>query len=193
MSDPTLKSLVAGFIVNNQQFIDSLEHSPNEKKQIEHVEPHRLVMISLNHCDYTGYLDDCDKGIMIIGIPYDNLCGVTCRKDIVDHAKKDVYTSCMSSHIYPIHDDTPEKMGFSKFVSIKRSNGEIQQDWEIIVKNPTCSIDGLVYINVHCVKMDIKKSVALEELCQLNKIDYNGAKNVLVENLKKWYKQDNTE
>ncbi len=180
-----------GFATTNPA---SIEHFVNGKKQYvnEHVAPHSLIMISVNHCDYTGYFDNIIGELSYVPIPYNNLYGIACRKEMVEHAINDVYDSCLSEHIYPVHDSTQTEMGFGEFISVKRSNGEIQHNWKIAAGRYTSSTDETsTLITVRCDENDTQKGVILEELCELNKVNYDVAKNVLVENLKKWYKKDN--
>jgi len=171
-------------------FHDSIEQSQLIRPNVE---LHRLVMMSMRHCDYTGSVPS-EVSVCVVSVPYNHLLGVVCREELYDYAKKNVCAACSRMNIFPINSDTQSKMGFSEVFSVKRGSGEIQNGWQLQISVATPEIDipvnnceHDVLIPVHNAELCLNKIVPLKDLCEINKVDYATARSVLEKDLYEWF------
>lgn len=178
----------ANYIITNPY---TLSHFNGTHKPVTSVIPHRLVMISTIHCDYCGPLTGENTSAYLL--PYNHMDGINSCVKCSGYAKKDIYDYCVTKGIYPMSEEFINN-NFPEKVKVLRSNGNIE-DWEFEKNVCTMNIkklsSGKTGLCVEVFVMEDQKRVCkyvyLEDLCNMNKIDYQ----TTFENIKKqldiWY------
>ena len=72
-------------------------------------------------------------------------------------------------------------------VKVRRSNGDINEGWNITESLPTRSLDNKIAINVTDPTGVITKWIRIEDMCELNGFDFAGILKVLTDALASSY------
>lgn len=138
-----------------------------------------------NKCYYT---DKETNGKSVI-LPYDESQGISCCDEKIMVAKKQIYDYCIKNNIFPVNRNVIDLLNV-KTVRVKRTNGDIEDDWEIGNWKSTLEKDGQVYIGVINRRINGERYVPLKELCAMNNLNYETFDNLLREELKRMYLTD---
>lgn len=160
----------------------TLQHLSKSYQPRDHVMPHRLVMVSMVHCDYTGPINDMDHCI-IVNIFNDHTTGIICKEEYYERAVNDIVAYCKENQIYPV-----SRYDELQNVYIKRSNGTVENNWT--VRETMYEFEsGIFYAIVHHYPLALGKKVIFSELCQLNNFDQNSLLIKFDQLLDEWKKE----
>ncbi len=163
--------------------LDAIKQLSRQQKADNEVYPRRLCMVSFGICDYTG---GNTSGKAVIS-PYDDMTGIICCDEKIATAKKTIYDYCIKNSIFPVNDNILKNMNILN-IKVKRSNGEIETDWLITKRSQTILLNGKLYIQV--IKDIITKYISLEELCDMNNLNFETFNKLLINELEHMYLTD---
>lgn len=177
---------IIGVTDNNSNVVftlNTLQQLSKQSRSDDEVFPRRLCMVSFNICDYTG---KNTNGKVVI-LPYDDMMGIVCSDEKIKVAKKTIYDYCIKNNIFPVNENVLKHFDV-KFVKVKRSNGDIENDWIIADRSQTAKINDKLCVQV--IKDVITKYVSLEELCMMNNLNYETFSKLLINELEYMYLTD---
>lgn len=177
-------------LTTNQHAINVFKKQCDGEKEEcnEFAEPHRLTLINMYYCDYTGFQKDKKSGSFIVSGPSFSLrnFGIQYCKEKRETAFRDMHMYCLKNSIFPLTSSLLESSGPN--ISVKRSNGKIENDWVLGIGECTYLINEKIAIPVH--KKNIVKSILIDDFFELNAFDETKReefKKNLRESLKKHY------
>jgi hypothetical protein len=155
------------------------------------VNPERKVL-AIHECDYTGKLDnECD--LYEIYVPYDMINGmwraIYYSKEYKSSALNDSIRFCTEESIYPINEHLVNYLLEKQLttIKVKRSSGNIEDGWNILVKSSTRFDKTSNEILLNVTSGELQKSITLDEFVILNDLDLDEVKEILVNALNQFY------
>lgn len=157
------------------------------------VTPQRCVMVQTK-CAYTGVIND---SIMFTPLPNCMHNGIFHTKEYTKNAKKDCFDHCVAHKIYPLHKlvtHIKENGKCSENVIIKRTNGDLENDWHLDLLESARYSDhyDTILICVYHPQKNISKGVSISDLAVWNDLEVENIMACLTESLNELYSVDDS-